>query len=218
MEWTLKKLFFKKNLCLDILWKLIHNNPIAFVTNVQREICNPFVLISTELIRLRRIIGLYYETSRGTTRRQFPFYRVVWYFSGMALLQVQDVHICRNEKKGGRWVKSWITWMKCIDSASGEANAWAARALLMCHLISSQRPCGSCCFGIYRQMSFFKYGKLHLLCIESHQKCLLEEVPKSTNIEKRKSMTVSHFIFNQFYRDFSINGTALMVPPNTHPF
>ena len=143
----------------------------------KRENCNPFVLIS------KRSWSDYVASLVCTTR--LTYYcndqkaisillscRLAYFSSSRSMAGSRNVHICRNEKKG-RWVKSWIlTWISALIRGFRCSSNALARALLMCHLISSQRPGGSCCFGICRQMSFLKYEKLHLLSKESHQNCL----------------------------------------------
>ena len=135
----------------------------------------------------------------------------------------RNVHICRNEKKG-RWVKSWIlTWISALIRGFRCSSNALARALLMCHLISSQRPGGSCCFGICRQMSFLKYEKLHLLSKESHQNCLSINnisIESKKKIHK-KSMTNLSLYFQSTHRhskDFFPKWNCINGTPKTHPF
>ena len=193
----------------------------------KREICNPFVLIS------KRSWSDYVASLVCTTR--LTYYcndqkaisillscRLAYFSSSRSMAGSRNVHICRNEKKG-RWVKSWIlTWISALIRGFRCSSNALARALLMCHLISSQRPGGSCCFGICRQMSFLKYEKLHLLSKESHQNCL--SINNIDRIVKEILLIIddkSHLIFNQlidiakiFFPKWNcINGT-----PKTHPF
>ena len=179
------------------------------------EICNPFVLISKRSWSdYFRIIGLYYETYHQKAI-SILLSRLVYFSRSRSLAGSRNVHICRNEKKG-RWVKSWIlTWISALIRGFRYWSNALARALLMCHLISSQRPGGSCCFGICRQMSFLKYEKLHLLSKESRQFCLsnMDKVEKAIPPKNRwRPRPFSPYFQSTFSKTFPKNGTALMVP------